>query len=94
LNELRHLTRTSLLIETKQPISSLNDIKGVHDLKRKDQALSFQVDTKELDHVIKYVSQFGIVRLESAPPTLEDLFMSHYDGGSEQSTNTGVGGER
>ena len=29
---------------------------------------------------MKYVSQFGIVKLESAPPTLEDLFMRHYEG--------------
>jgi ABC-2 type transport system ATP-binding protein len=38
----------------------------------------FQVDTEELDRVMKYVSQYGIVKLESAPPTLEDLFMRHH----------------
>lgn len=93
LEELRHLTRTRLLIETKQPIPSLNEVEGVYDLEQKDQALSFQVDTKELDQVIKYVSQFGIMRLESAPPTLEDLFMRHYDSGG-QTANSGVGGVR
>ena len=48
--------------------------------KKRGQALSFQVDTEELDNVMKYVSQFGIVKLESSPPTLEDLFMRHYEG--------------
>ncbi|MBS4179064.1 ABC transporter ATP-binding protein [Lederbergia citrea] len=80
LNELRHLTRTSLLVETKKPLSSLNEINGVHDIQEKGQALSFHVDTEELDNVMKYVSQFGIVKLESSPPTLEDLFMRHYEG--------------
>ncbi|SEQ71758.1 ABC-2 type transport system ATP-binding protein [Virgibacillus subterraneus] len=90
LSELRHLTRTNLLVETKQPITLLNDLKGVHDIEEKDEAFSFQVDSEELDAVIKHVSQFGVVRLESAPPTLEDLFMRHYEG--EGQTETGAGG--
>lgn len=79
LNELRHLTRTHILVETKQPISSLNEVKGVHEIEETDQGLTFQVDTEELDETIRYISQFGIVKLESAPPTLEDLFMRHYE---------------
>ncbi|MFB4169621.1 ATP-binding cassette domain-containing protein [Virgibacillus sp. JSM 102003] len=90
LSELRHLTRTNLLVETKQTITSLNELQGVHDIVEKDQALSFQVDSEELDAVIKHVSQFGIVRLESAPPKLEDLFMRHYEGGGQ--TEIGAGG--
>ena len=79
LSELRHLTRTQMLVETKQPITDLSGLKGVHDLEEKEQGLFFQVDTEELDNVVKHVSQFGIVKLESAPPTLEDLFMRHYE---------------
>ena len=91
LNELRHLTRTSMLVETKQPLTSLEKVKGVHDIVKKNQAFSFQVDTNELDNVIKHISQFGIVKLESAPPTLEDLFMSHY-GGEGKTSEAGAGG--
>lgn len=91
LDELRHLTRTSLLVETKQPIPALGNVNGVRDIVMKDQALSFQVDTGELDNVMKYISQFGIVKLESAPPTLEDLFMSHYEGVGKTS-DSGAGG--
>lgn len=80
LKEMRHLTRTGVLVETKHTIDSLRAVKGVHDIKEKDQALSFQVDTEELGNVIKFLSQFEILRLESAPPTLEDLFMLHYEG--------------
>ncbi|TDL84747.1 ABC transporter ATP-binding protein [Vibrio vulnificus] len=91
LDELRHLTRTSLLVETKQPIPALGNVNGVRDIVMKDQALSFQVDTGELDNVMKYISQFGIVKLESAPPTLEDLFMSHYEG-VRKISDSGAGG--
>ncbi|MFC0471096.1 ATP-binding cassette domain-containing protein [Halalkalibacter kiskunsagensis] len=92
LDELRHLTRTSLLVETKRPIQTLYDLKGVHDIKEVDQALSFQVDAEELDAVMQHVSQFGLTKLESSPPTLEDLFMRHYEGTGNIS-KTGVGGE-
>lgn len=84
LNELRHLTRTILLVETKQPMTALQEIAGVHDIEQKEQAVTFHVDTEKLDDVIKYVSQFGIIKLESAPPTLEDLFMRHYEGTNQQ----------
>lgn len=80
LSELRHLTRTNLLVETKEPITSLRELKGVHDIEERDRTLSFQVDTEELDAVIKHISRFGITKLQCAPPTLEDLFMRHYEG--------------
>ena len=79
LDELRHLTRTNLVIQSKQPIVGLETMKGVHEIIGKDLEFSFQVDGKDLDEVIRYVSQFGLVKLESTPPTLEDLFMRHYD---------------
>lgn len=80
LDELRHLTRTNLNVETKQPITNLDEMKGVHNVERKEQILSLQVDSENLDNVIRHISQFGVVKLESAPPTLEDLFMRHYEG--------------
>lgn len=81
LTELRHLTRVRLVIETKEPISALATIKGVHDLEELEtKAYVFQVDADELSQVMEYVSRFGIVKMESTPPTLEDLFMRHYQG--------------
>lgn len=80
LDELRHLTRNSMVIQTKKPIEALGELKGVHDLEARDNSIYFQIDTEELDNVIKYISQFGIIKLESSPPTLEDLFMRHYRG--------------
>ncbi|KMJ59448.1 ABC transporter ATP-binding protein [Bacillus sp. LL01] len=91
LQELRHLTRTSLLIETKQPIVDISSLKGVHEIEQKDGALSFQVDAEKLDTVMKHISQFGLLKLESSPPTLEDLFMRHYEGGTTSITGAGGG---
>ncbi|MCG5104928.1 ABC transporter ATP-binding protein [Oceanobacillus alkalisoli] len=87
LSELRHLTRTNLLVETKKLIPLIGEVKGIHNVGEDGQTLSFQVDAEELDSVIRHVSQYGILKLESAPPTLEDLFMRHYE--HKQETNTG-----
>ncbi|MCQ6276879.1 ABC transporter ATP-binding protein [Bacillus sp. V3B] len=90
LREMRHLTRTKLTIKTKEAIPSLSEVSGVHNLVEKDSELSFQVDTDEMDALIRYISPFGIIKLESTPPTLEDLFMRHYQG--TEHTHSGVGG--
>ncbi len=91
LSELRHLTRISLLIETKQPITALNRVKGVYDIEKQDQGFFFQVDGEELSNVIKYVSQFDVIKLESSPPNLEDLFLRHYEV-VEETPSIGGGG--
>ncbi|WP_062104348.1 ABC transporter ATP-binding protein [Bacillus niameyensis] len=79
LSELRHLTRTNLIVKTKRPITALHEFRGVHEVVENDAGLSFQVDSEELDLIIKHIGQFGILKLESSPPTLEDLFMRHYE---------------
>ncbi|WP_282139817.1 ABC transporter ATP-binding protein [Cytobacillus oceanisediminis] len=83
LNELRHLTRTQMLVDTSMPITGLLDMPGTHDIQESEHGMSFQVDTMQMDAVIRHISQFGIIRLESAPPTLEDLFMRHYEGAKD-----------
>ena len=92
LKELRHLTGTILLVETKEPITGLEGLKGVSGIQQKGAALSFQVDAGEVDNVIRYVSGFGVSRIESSPPTLEELFMRHYEG-TDKVVETGAGGE-
>lgn len=79
LSELRHLTRSNMVVQTKKPINQLSHLKGVHNVEQNHDEITFQVDTDAIDDVIKYISQFGIVKFESAPPTLEDLFLRHYE---------------
>ncbi|MDG5472538.1 ABC transporter ATP-binding protein [Jeotgalibacillus sp. ET6] len=92
LEELRHLTRTQLLVKTQHTITDLQEMIGVYDIETNEHgALSFQIDSEALDSVIKHVSQFGLIKLESSPPTLEDLFMKHYEVNKDAS-KTGAGG--
>ena len=80
LTELRHLTRTKFAIETEKELTGLTDLKGVHDVYRNKSGWEFQVDTEHMADIMEYLSKFGILKLESTAPTLEDLFMRHYEG--------------
>jgi len=79
LAEMRHLTRMTMTIQTEKPVEGLAEVKGVHGISKNQNVLSFQVDSDALGAVIVHIGKYGIIKLESAPPTLEDLFMRHYN---------------
>jgi ABC-2 type transport system ATP-binding protein len=78
LEELRHLTRTSITAETEHPAHNLKELPGVHDFTAENGRVHFDVDTDQIDAAIKEVSALGLRNLVSRPPTLEQLFMRHY----------------
>lgn len=83
MSQLRHLTRINMYIETIREPLILASIKGVHGLIKKDTGFTFQVDSDCIGEVIEQVSKLGVTKFESTPPTLEDLFMRHYDNSSK-----------
>jgi ABC-2 type transport system ATP-binding protein len=84
LSELRHLTRTSISVETMEPARDLAALAGIHDLDLTDHRASFDVDTAELDATVRHLSRLGIRSLTSRPPTLEELFLRHYGDNLEE----------
>ncbi|BCB81922.1 ABC transporter ATP-binding protein [Phytohabitans flavus] len=78
LAQLRHLTRTSISVETAHPITGLQEQTGVHDAQVDQTRAKFDVDSHELDHLLRYLTRFEVRTLTSAPPSLEELFMRHY----------------
>jgi len=81
LDELRHLTRYAMTVTTERPIEALAQLPGVFDLRQEPHGLCFHVDTDKMGAVIHYINQFGIKKLDSVPPSLEELFMQHYQKG-------------
>jgi polyether ionophore transport system ATP-binding protein len=78
LGDLRHLTRTSITAETERPVTGLDGMPGVHDLRLEGDRARFDVDTPKLDGVLRRLTEFGVRSLTSQPPTLEELFLRHY----------------
>ncbi|MTV24449.1 ABC transporter ATP-binding protein [Nitriliruptoraceae bacterium ZYF776] len=95
LDELRHLTRTTVEVTTERPVPDLDDHAGVHDLALAEDARSarFEVDPAHLDAVLRRLTDAHVRSLTSAPPTLEELFLRHYgDHPTADAQATGVGG--
>jgi ABC-2 type transport system ATP-binding protein len=78
LDELRHLTRTAIQAETIKPARDLGQLTGVHNAIVDDGHVQLDVDTNELDNVLRHLSALGVRSLTSQPPTLEELFLRQY----------------
>ncbi len=78
LAELRHLTRTSIVVETSRPAEGLAGVPGVHGLELQGAQARFEVDSAHLDDVMRVLTELGVTSLVSHPPTLEELFLRHY----------------
>jgi ABC-2 type transport system ATP-binding protein len=79
LSDLRHLSRTSVSAELARTPVGLEELTGVHDLHVEDHRVRCQVDASGLDGLLEHLTPFGVRSLLSQPPTLEDLFLRHYE---------------
>lgn len=80
LDQMRHLTRTVITVETQQTLRDVSKLDIVHDAKfESDTKAIFSVDSDSLDAAIKFLTTKQILSLQSTPPTLEDLFMRYYN---------------
>jgi ABC-2 type transport system ATP-binding protein len=78
LGDLRHLTRTTVVAETRRHADDLAAVPGVAHVQRVDGRVSFDVDTDHLDEAMSYLAGLDIRSLVSHPPTLEELFLRQY----------------
>lgn len=78
LSELRHLTRTTITVETGSAAVGLEKLSGVHDVSQKGLRYRFSVDSDAMTKVMEVLLPVGIKALTAEPPSLEELFMRHY----------------
>ncbi|HZD73173.1 MAG TPA: ABC transporter ATP-binding protein [Actinomycetota bacterium] len=78
LADLRHLTRTSVQAELAAAPDGLVGLPGVHDLEVDGTWVRCQVDADHLDALLRQLTSVGVRSLVSQPPTLEELFLRHY----------------
>jgi ABC-2 type transport system ATP-binding protein len=76
--DLRHLTRTTVVVETARPVDGLRGVPGVHDVSVEADRVRFSVDQGDLNRVMRHLVDYDLRSLTSSPPTLEELFLRHY----------------
>lgn len=78
LLELRHMTRTTIEVETEQsaqPMAALSCVHGFHQMGTRS---IFEVDRDHVQDVLSRLVGLGVQSLVAHPPTLEQLLMRHY----------------
>jgi ABC-2 type transport system ATP-binding protein len=83
LADMRHLTRTAVTVETERVVENLEAVPGVHAATVTGTKSSLDVEPGAMGDVLGYLARYGIRDLVSRPPTLEELFLRHYEGQSE-----------
>jgi polyether ionophore transport system ATP-binding protein len=78
LAQMRHLTRTSIHAELDTVPPGLSGLAGVHDLDVQGNRVHCEVDTARLGDVLALITAAGVRSLISQPPTLEEMFLRHY----------------
>jgi ABC-2 type transport system ATP-binding protein len=89
LADLRHLTRTSLQADLGRVPPGLSQLPGVHNLRVDETRISCQIDTAQLGTVMRYLADCDLRNLVSQPPTLEELFLRHYQTHHHQGERVG-----
>jgi ABC-2 type transport system ATP-binding protein len=84
LDAMRHLSRTSIKAEMTGDPGDLTRIKGVEDVSVDGNTVRAQVDSESLGELIRVLGDAGVRSLISAPPTLEELFLRHYNAAEKQ----------
>lgn len=93
LAQLRHLTRTSVSAELTGPTQEIGALSGVHDLHIDGTRVRFGVDSAGLPGVLSFLGAAGVRSVLCQPPTLEELFLRHYQA-QPASADAGPGGTR
>jgi polyether ionophore transport system ATP-binding protein len=90
LADLRHVTRTSVTALLRHPVD-LTGLDGVTRLVTDGNHVTFEVDNAHLDASISALSAGTLVSLTCTPPTLEELFLQHYEGSDTDAGTRSVG---
>jgi len=76
LVKLQHLRRTNFKVITDDHLDLKQDY--IYNLKHEDTIYEFSVDSSHINNVMTYLSKHSLTSLQANPPSLEELFMTHY----------------
>jgi len=78
LKDLRHMTRTTVVVTLSGPAEELGALSGVHGLREEDGMVTFEVDGDKVEPTVRALAALGVRSIQAHPPTLEQLLMRHY----------------
>ncbi|MFV0466191.1 MAG: ATP-binding cassette domain-containing protein [Lachnospiraceae bacterium] len=79
LDELRHLTRSAVTMVTEGDVAAMSKVPGVFDFVAVNGKATFSAETEQMNGILQQAATLKVKKFEVVPPTLEDLFMRHYE---------------
>ena len=71
------IKKYEVTFENPPSINKLSEIKGIYDLKIKDEIATFTIKGN-IDDMIKTISKFTVINLRILEPDLEEIFLTYY----------------
>ncbi|MDR2929532.1 MAG: ABC transporter ATP-binding protein [Propionibacteriaceae bacterium] len=93
LEQLRHLTRTHVRAGFATNSDALAQVNGVYDYYDDKGEVTFSVDHDQLPNVLAAVAALSPTALVVNPPSLEEIFLSHYEDTMSPAQAAAVRGE-
>ena len=81
LQQLRHLSRTKVVATVENVPAGLDQIAGVHEVSVADRTVTCSVDEPGMGPLMSLLAGAGLHALTSQQPTLEEVFLQHYQDG-------------
>ena len=78
MTQLRHLSRTTVCADLTTVPVGLAEVSGVHDVVVQGQRITASVEPKGMAELMAALGAGGVTAMTSQPPTLEELFLRHY----------------
>jgi ABC-2 type transport system ATP-binding protein len=82
LEQIRHLSRTTVEADLASMPAGVADIPGVHDVRVTGERIVCEVDENGMPPLMAALGTAGVHRLTSRQPTLEEVFLQHYQDGA------------
>lgn len=82
LSRMRHLRRTHVTATVSGDAAAIATLPGVHDVTFEAGRIGFGVEEAHLGEVLAALGALRPRDLTANPPSLEEIFLSHYDTGS------------
>lgn len=80
LAQLQQMTRTTVSLLYREDLyTNIQTFSGAQNLQVEHGKIRFSVDNHSLSALLAHLSQINVEGLVIAPPSLEELFMRHYD---------------
>jgi ABC-2 type transport system ATP-binding protein len=85
LQQLRHLSRSRVDARVAAVPQGLAGLPGIHGLEVNERRVTCEVSDEGMGPLMAALSAAGLQSLTSQPPTLEEVFLKHYqDGGDHE----------